>query len=219
MAFIDPQMMDDRNVQEVVDGALIALVHAVEAFLDNRAGPMCRAYAHTAIGLIMKYLPMVLRKRDRKQSLCAVVNGQVAAGCGFFASSPGICHALAAELEDATALPIGFFMAMLLPHLVGEAGTVRPERVGELLHPMVGPDIFALTAAEFKIHRCIALFWEFFDALNARMDLHIPTSLGDAGLTDEQVEDAQSRMRSNSADAHVTRIIDMAARGTAIMTD
>jgi hypothetical protein len=51
------------------------------------------------------------------------------------------------------------------------------------------------------------------------MVLHIPTSLGDAGLTDEQVEDAQSRMRSNSADAHVTRIIDMAARGTAIMTD
>ena len=83
VAFIDPAMMGDRNDPDVVNGALIALVHAVEAFLDDSAGPMCRAYAHTAIGLIMKYLPATLRKTERKKNLSAVVNGQVAAGCAF----------------------------------------------------------------------------------------------------------------------------------------
>ena len=213
VAFIDPAMMVERDDHDVVDGALIALVHAVEAFLDDSAGPMCRAYAHTAIGLIVKYLPAVLRKTDRKKNLCAVVNGQVAAGCAFFSSSPGICHVLATGLKEWTDLPRGFLMAILLPHMVAEAGFNQPERVGELLYPMVGADIFAVTAADFKTPRTIALFWEFFDALNTELVLKIPSSLGDAGLTDEQIERVQSRLASGPADDHVARILEGARHG------
>jgi alcohol dehydrogenase len=140
-------------------------------------GP-CVAHIHTAIGLIVKYLPGALRKTDRRKSLCAVVNGQVAAGCAFSSSSPGICHALAIGLKEWTDLPIGFLMAMLLPHLLNEAESVQPERVGELLYPMVGADIFAVTAADLKTPRSIAVLWEFFDAINTELAMKIPTITG-----------------------------------------
>ncbi|MCB2146230.1 MAG: iron-containing alcohol dehydrogenase [Deltaproteobacteria bacterium] len=216
-AFIDPAIMTDRDDRDVVDGALIGLVHAVEAFLDDSIGPMCRAYAHTAINLIVQFLPMALRRTDRKKSLCAVVNGQVAAGCAFFASSPRICHALATQLKESTDLPLGFIMALLLPHLVDEAGAVQPERVGELLYPMVGEDLFAMTAADLKTPRTIALFWEFFDAINAELDLKIPSTLGEAGLTDEQIERARAQVGSSPVDDHVRRIIDGARQGAALL--
>jgi alcohol dehydrogenase len=217
VAFIDPTMMGRPDNREVVDGALIALVHAVEAFLDHSAGPMCHAYAHTAIGLIVNHLPAVLRKTDRKKNLSAVVNGQVAAGCAFFSSSPGICHALGTGLKEWTDLPLGYLMAILLPHLVGEAGFVQPERVGQLLYPIVGADIFAVTADDLKTPRTIALLWEFFDALNSELPLKIPSSIGDAGLTDEQIKRVQSRLAGGSIDDHVARILEGAKHGANII--
>ncbi len=219
VAFIDPAMMEDRNDRDVVDGALIALVHAVEAFLDDTAGPMCRAYAHSAIGLIVNHLPAVLRKTDRKKNLCAAVNGQVAAGCAFFSSSPGVCHVLATGLKQGTDLPLGFLMAILLPHMLAEAGFNQPERVGELLYPMVGADIFAVTAADLKTPRTIALFWEFFDALNTELSLKIPSSIGDAELTDEQIKRIQSRLARGSIDDHVARILEGARHGVTAIDD
>jgi alcohol dehydrogenase len=217
VVFIDPAMLGNQDDHDVVDGALIALAHAVEAFLDDSTGPMCRAYAHTAIGLIVKYLPMALRKIDRGKSLCAVVNGQVAAGCAFSASSPGICHVLSTRLKESTDLPMGFLMSILLPHLVDEAGTVQPEHVGELLYPMVGADIFAVTAPDLKTPRTIALFWEFFDALNAELAFKIPTSLGGAGLTDEPINRILSHADRDPSEAHVARIIDKARQDATMM--
>jgi hypothetical protein len=116
-------------------------------------------------------------------------------------------------LKEGSDLPFGFLMAMLLPHLVGEAVFLEPERVGELLYPMVGADFFAVTAADLKTPRTIALFWEFFDALNAELSLKIPLSIGDAGLTDEQIKRVQSRLASGSIDDHVARILEGARHG------
>jgi alcohol dehydrogenase len=120
-------------------------------------------------------------------------------------------------LKESTDLPLGFIMALLLPHLVHEAGAVQPERVGEMLYPMMGADIFAMTAADLKTLRTIALFWEFFDAINAELDLKIPSTLGEAGLTDEQIKRAQSQVNGSLVGDHVARIIDGARQGAALL--
>lgn len=52
-AFIDPTMMSGYDDRAMVNGALIALCQAVEAYIDESAGPICHAYAHAAIGLIV----------------------------------------------------------------------------------------------------------------------------------------------------------------------
>ncbi|MFO7643098.1 MAG: iron-containing alcohol dehydrogenase [Desulfosarcina sp.] len=218
-AFIDPALMGVGADRDVVDGALTALAHAVEAFLDASAGPMCRAYAHTAIALVMHHLPRVLRKQDRKQSLCAVVNGQIAAGCAFFASSPGICHALATGLKAWTDLPPGFLMAILLPHLLEAVGALQVGPVGELLYPMVGTNIFAMTATTLKTPRTIALLWEFLDAINAEISFKVPISLDEAGLTAEQLRHAQDGLGRGALADTVSRIIAGARKGPVFMSD
>ena len=209
-AFIDPRMMKAGSDNALVEGALIGLAHAVEAFLDDTAAPMCRAYAHTAIALIITYLPAALRKVDRTTSRCAVVNGQVAAGCAFSAASPGTCHALGAGLQEHSDVSLGFLLAVLLPHLVEYAGSQSPEIAGDLLYPMVGEDIFAITAPDLKVSRAMALFWEFFDAVGAELNRMVPSSLVEAGLTDEQIQGVASRIAQGPDAVRVAHIIERA---------
>jgi alcohol dehydrogenase class IV len=137
----------------------------------------------------------------------------VAAGCAYFSASSGVCHTMALGLKEGSDLPLGFLMAMLLPHLVAEAGAVNPERVGTLLYPMAGTDTFALTATDFKSLRTIALLWEFFDAINSRLETKIPLSLGDAGLTEEQINRVRSGSGEGAVNDYLISIINGARRG------
>jgi alcohol dehydrogenase len=218
VAVIDPVMMDGGE-RAVVNGGLIGLVHAVEAFLDDTASPMAQAHAHTAISLITHYLPKALRKADRRTSLSGVVGGQVAAGCAFSTSSPGACHTLANHLMAYTDLPLGYLMAILLPYLLAEAGRVHPDHVGQLLHPIAGAEAFALTAADLKAPRVIALFWEFVDALNNELTLKIPSSLNNAGPTAEQLDQAQGSLTTDADDDFLVNIIKHARQGVAVADD
>jgi alcohol dehydrogenase len=218
VVFIDPVFMDG-NERELVNGALIGLVHAVEALLDTAFLPMRHAFAHTAIGLIMHHLPLALRKIEPRKNLCAVVNGQVAAGCAYHASSPGPCHTLAAHLGETNDLPAGLSMAIILPHLLSEAGAASPERVGRLLYPMAGQETSAMTADALRVPRVVALVWEFFDALNGELAVNIPTTLTDAGMTDKQIDDIRERVAGQSGDETLARIVDRARKGVAMIDD
>lgn len=193
VAFIDPVMMSD-NQRAVINGGLIGLAHAVEAFLDDAAGPLARAHAYTAISLMMHYLPMAIDGAEYPQSLSGVVCGQIVAGCAFSASSAGVCHTLANHLTAYTDLPNGYLMAILLPHLLAETGRVHPDQVGQLLYPMLGAQDFALTARTLQAPRVTALLWELYDALNQALTLRIPINLKKAGLTDDQLEEAHGEL-------------------------
>ncbi|BBO73388.1 alcohol dehydrogenase EutG [Desulfosarcina widdelii] len=209
-AFIDPAMMKRTDDRELAEGALIAMAQAVEAFLDESGSPMGRAYAHTAIGLIVQYLPMALRKNNRDRSVCAVVNGQVAAGCAFSGASANICHSLGARLANPPDLTLGFTLAALLPHLVGYVGTKSPDRGGELLYPLAGEETYAITATELKVSRVMALLWEFFEAVGVELDCTIPSSLVDAGLDTEQIETLLSQLADEPLAKCAAHIIDSA---------
>jgi alcohol dehydrogenase len=209
-AFIDPALMKRANDRELVEGALIALARAVEAFLDESGSPMGRAYAHTAIGLIVQYLPMALRKSNRDRSVCAVVNGQVAAGCAFSGASADICHSLGTRLASPPDLSLGFMLAALLPHLVGYVGTISPNRAGELLYPLDGGETYAITAADLKVSRAMALLWEFFEAVGLELDCAIPSSLVEAGVDTKQIETLLSQLADEPFAQCTAHIIDSA---------
>ncbi|GAB6907989.1 putative Alcohol dehydrogenase [Desulfosarcina cetonica] len=220
LVIIDPAMMPMQDERGLVNGALLALVHAVEAFCDDGVGPSCHAYAHAAIRLIMQNLLTGLRSSSqRNQHRLAVVNGQVAAGSAFFAAGAGICHGLASRLKETTELPTGFLMAVLLPHLIEVAADVYTGRVGALLYSMAGSDSYAVTHDDLKVPRVIALVWEFFEALNAELDDPIPASLADAGITREQIDRVLSRYDGLAVEDAVKRIIDGALKGIPVMAE
>ena len=197
VAFIDPVMMAGSQ-RIVLNGGLIGLAHAMEAFLDDAAGPLARAHAYTAVSLMMHYLPMAISGAEYPQSLVGVVCGQIIAGCAFSASTPGICHTLANHLMACTDLPRGYLMAIVLPHLLAETGREHPDSVGQLLYPMVGAQDFALTARTLQAPRVIALLCELYDALNKDLTFGIPTTLKKAGLSDDQLKEVRGQLIKDS---------------------
>ena len=207
--FIDPLMMDGDE-PSVLNGGLIGLVNAVEAFLDATAGPLVRAHAHTAISLMMHYLPMVIGRADYRESLSGVVCGQMIAGCAFSTSSPGVCHTLANHLTTSTDLPLGYLMAILLPYLLAEISREHPHRVGGLLYPMAGEEDFALTAKDLQAPRAISLLLEFYEALNRALIHKIPTALKHAGLADERIRQVQDSLRTEYDDQFLVNILTQA---------
>ncbi|WP_419663780.1 iron-containing alcohol dehydrogenase [Desulfosarcina variabilis] len=209
VAFIDPVMMEGRQ-RDVVNGGLIGLAHAVEAFLDDAAGPLARAHAHTAISLMMHYLPMAVGGDEYPQSLSGVVCGQIVAGCAFSAASPGVCHTLANHLAAYTELPKGYLMALFLPYRLAETSRQDADQVGQLLYPMVGAQDFALTARTLQAPRAIAILWELYDALNQTLTVRIPIRLKKAGLTDDQLKKAQGQLMTASAENALVNIFSRA---------
>ncbi|BBO80009.1 alcohol dehydrogenase EutG [Desulfosarcina ovata subsp. sediminis] len=221
VVFIDPEMMHLSDERAIVNAALVALVHAVEAFLEDSIGPPGHAYAIAAIGLIMENLPAVLHSHgaERRRCLQAVVNGQVAAGIAFYAAEPGICHGLSLRLKAATPLPEGFLMATLLPHLLEIAASVKPQVVGRLLDPIAGSEVHALTADELKAARATARIWEFFESLNAEMALPVPTSLADAGISEAQLNRILSTDSAALQDDAVKQMVARAQKGICLVDD
>jgi alcohol dehydrogenase len=209
VAFIDPVMMAGSQCA-VVNGGLIGLVHAMEAFLDGGAGPLVRAHAHTAVSLMTHYLPMAVGGAEYPLSIVGVVCGQIIAGCAFSVSTPGVCHTLANHLATQSDLPKGYLMAILLPHLLAETGRFQPDSVGQLLYPMVGAQDFALTARTLQTPRVIALLWELYDALNQALTFRIPTTLKKAGLSEDQLEDVRGQLINDSDDNMLVNVFSLA---------
>lgn len=189
LAVIDPVMMDGDADGDLVAGGMIGFVHAVEAYLDERSAPVAKAYGHAAIDLIARHLPDALdgERRTRRRCRAAVVNGQIAAACAFPAAAPGLCHRVAHSLNGDGSLPVGMLMATLLPHFVEVAGDIAPDLVGGLLTPLARPEIQACIADDLRVPRIIAFLWEWFHAINARLEAPIPRSLEDAGIDEKRI--------------------------------
>ena len=209
VAFIDPVMMAGSQ-RAVANGGLIGLVHAMEAFLDDAAGPLVRAHAYAAVSLMMHYLPMAVGGAEYPLSLVGVVCGQIIAGCAFSTSTPGICHTLANHLEAQSDLPKGYLMAIMLPHLLAETGREHPDSVGQLLYPMVGAQDFAFTARTLQTPRVITLLWELYNALNQALTVRIPITLKKAGLSDDQLKDVHGQLVKDSADNMLVNVFNLA---------
>jgi alcohol dehydrogenase len=218
VAVIDPEMMAGTTKRDIVSGAMIGLVQAIERFLDERSGPFARAYAHTAISLIFENLPAALEAgKYRDSRLTALVNGQIVAGCTFDAAAPGLCHHIAHRLIGDSEADVGILMAILLPHLVNVAGGVSPEVVGPLLYPLAGPDVYAQMAETLKIPRIIAMLVEFFHAINGLLSDPIPLALNDSGLPVMQIDTVRQKAGAGGENP-VVCIIDSALKGMAHLT-
>ena len=215
LATIDPVMMEDEANDDAIEGALIGLTHAIEAFLDEDAGPPARAYAHAAIDSIVQYLPQALENRERKRSLAVVVGGQVVAGCAFSATAPGGCHRAAKRINETSDLPFGIRLAMLLPHLLTVFGDHSPDAVGRLLYPLAGPETYGLIDPGLRVPNSISIIEAFLHTLNAYLAVPIPLSFREMGLATTEI-DAIVQIAKNADDDLVARIIDCAVKGITI---
>lgn len=142
--------------------AMDALTHAVEACFCLSRNPVSDAFAFEAIRMICNNLLPVMENPSDKEGRLALATAATMAGMAFSNSMVGVVHAVGHSVGSVCHVPHGTCMAILLPYGMEYNLHKAESRIGELLLPMAGPDIYARTPVADRPAKAI----EFIRQLN-----------------------------------------------------
>jgi alcohol dehydrogenase len=160
-----------------------ALTHAVEAFTCLAANPISDAYASAAIRKISENLLKVMDHPADADSRLELAQASTMAGIAFSNSMVGMVHSLGHSLGAICHLPHGLCMNLFLPYVLEYNQSVSGERIGELLLPLAGADVYANTPRDQRAARAITTIRALRDELYARCKL--PRTLKEIGKVEE----------------------------------
>lgn len=178
-AVLDPRMTLTLPPAITAATAMDALTHAIEAYTGLAANPMSDAYATAAIQKISRHLLAVLDHPQDAQGRLELAQASTMAGIAFSNSMVGMVHALGHSLGAVCHLPHGVCMSVLLPYVLEYNSVVAGERIGELLLPLGGPEVYAATPQPLRAARTIQLVRLLRDNLHQRCQL--PRTLQETG--------------------------------------
>jgi len=163
-----------------------ALTHAMEAYIGIQQNPMSDAYALQAITLIGRYLREVTANPQDKNGRLALANASTMAGTAFSNSMVGCVHSMGHATGAVAHVPHGIVMSVFLPHGLRLNLPKVAERLGEMLLPLAGAEVFAATPLEQRAQKTIA------EVERLKQDLFnlsgLPRNLKEAGVKREQFE-------------------------------
>lgn len=180
VAFLDPAMLTTLPPHVVAHSGMDALTHAVEGVTSPLSTPFTNAFNLHAIRLISENLRAAVANSG---DMAAIGNMQAAAciaGVGFAHSRLGIVHAMAHPVGAYHHLPHGLSNALLLPHCLDF------NRIGcEPQLAIVAREFDATFLGQTEREAALAAIAAIRDL---EADIGIPTSMGDAGVTDEHFD-------------------------------
>lgn len=193
IAVIDPRICIAEDMMTTTASSLVALTHSVEAYVSPGKSPLTDCYAFPAIRFIMENLLNVIKNPRDKKGCLALVNAHSMAGCAFSNIEAGVTHKLGRLIGNASHVPHGICMGILLPHalelqLSGDGG-----HIGDLLLPLAGFDVYAQTPEEQRAQKAISIMGDFLRGLFTASGGAIATSLRDAEISEEIVEDIRKK--------------------------
>lgn len=163
--------------------ALDALTHAVEAFTCLAHNPISDAYATGAIRKISENLLKVMDNPTDADGRLELAQASTMGGIAFSNSMVGLVHALGHSAGAVCHLPHGLVMSLFLPYVLEYNRDVNGDRIGELLLPLAGADVYATTPREQRAARAIAHIRWMRDELYNRCKL--PRTLQETGKVQE----------------------------------
>ncbi|MDE2372111.1 MAG: iron-containing alcohol dehydrogenase [Burkholderiales bacterium] len=179
LAVLDPRMTLTLPPRVTAMTAMDALTHAVEACTGLAANPISDAYATAAIRKIGAHLIAVMDQPNDALGRLELMLASTMAGIAFSNSMVGMVHALGHALGALCHLPHGLCMGLLLPYVLEYNLPQRAERIGELLLPLAGAEVYAATPPAQRAARTIGGIRELRDALHRRCGL--PRTLLETG--------------------------------------
>ena len=165
-----------------------AMTHAVEAYTCMAANPISDAYATAAITRISGNLLTALDRPDDADARLELAQASTMAGIAFSNSMVGLVHALGHSLGAVCHLPHGLCMNLFLPYALEYNRAINGARIGELLLPLAGAEVYAATPAEQRTDRVIDTIRSLRDALHERAGL--PRTLQETGSVQRDQLDA-----------------------------
>lgn len=191
-AILDPRMTQTLPQHLTAMTAMDAMTHAVEAYTCLAANPMSDAYATAAIKKISENLFAVLDNPNDSDARLELAQASTMAGIAFSNSMVGLIHSLGHALGAVAHLPHGLCMNLFLPYVLEYNKEVNGNRLGELLLPLAGADIYAQTPATARADKTINTILAIRDQLHALTKL--PRSLSETGkVSKAQLDDVAEK--------------------------
>ena len=160
-----------------------AMTHSVEAFTCMAKNPLSDAYASAAIKKVSANLPKVMKKPDDAEARLEMAQASTMAGIAFSNSMVGLVHALGHSLGAICHLPHGLCMNLFLPYVLEYNLESIREPLSELLLPLAGPDVYAMTPKSQRAEESIATIRKMRDDLYRNCKL--PRTLQETGKVDK----------------------------------
>lgn len=182
-AVLDPRMTLTLPPHITAMTAMDAMTHAVEAFTCLAANPISDAYAVGAIRKISENLLKVMDNPADADGRLELAQASTMAGIAFSNSMVGLVHSLGHSLGAVCHLPHGLCMSLFLPYVLEYNQDVNGERIGELLLPLAGADVYATTPRDKRAKKAIATIRTLRDELYSRCKL--PRTLKETGKVQE----------------------------------
>lgn len=191
-AILDPRMTQTLPPHLTAMTAMDAMTHAVEAYTCLAANPLSDAYASAAIKKISENLFKVLDNPSEPQGRLELAQASTMAGIAFSNSMVGLVHSLGHALGAVAHLPHGLCMNLFLPYVLEYNKEVNGNKIGELLLPLAGADIYAQTPANQRADKAIATILTMRDRLFSLTKL--PRNLRETGkVTEAQLDDVAEK--------------------------
>lgn len=188
VAILDPVLTVSLPAQLTAATGFDALTHNVEAYCAKGDHPMADAIALEGIELIANNLPLVYEDGKKLEARGAMLKASMM-GAVAFQKGLGACHALAHPLGAQLGMHHGLANALCLPAVLDfnrTAVTMRIARIARILG-VKGKDVETL-AFECSGH-----------VRSLRRQLGLPSGLGEAGVSEEQLPELASLAQSDAA--------------------
>ncbi len=179
VAVIDPRMTAHETPTQLALAAMNTLAQAVEAYTCLGCNPMSDAYATTAIHKISGNLLAAIDSPNRTEIRVALAEASVMAAIASSNSHVGMVHALACSIGAECNLPHSMCVSILLPYVLEYNRSVKGNRIGDLLLPLAGPEVYAATPQSRRASRAIQVIILLRDNLFQRCQ--IPRTLQETG--------------------------------------
>lgn len=185
VAFVDTRLTETLPPRLIASSAMDALCHCIEAYSGVQKNYLSDSFATTAIRLIVKNLPIVLKKPNDTARL-ELALASTLAGIAFSNSMVGIVHAIGHACGGEASIPHGNAMTILLPTCMEYNLPECSEDYSELLLYLAGPEIYASTPATKRAQKSIEFIKEFLESLNEMCGL--PLRLSDYKVDTESFD-------------------------------
>jgi acetaldehyde dehydrogenase / alcohol dehydrogenase len=188
-AIVDPLLTISMPPAVTADTGIDALTHALEATVSIFSSPYSQAFATQAAALIFEALPRAYDDGGDLEARTMMANAATLAGLAFSNAFVGVNHALAHAVGARFGLPHGRANGIFLPHVL-RYNTAVPSKfmpapgyssyVAPVKYAQLGRVIFDGRTDEESRRR-------LFTAVEDLLDhLHMPRTLKDAGLAEEE---------------------------------
>lgn len=198
LVIVDPAVICSEKPLKVTASAMRAMTCAIESCIGPSKNHLTEAFAHVAIRFVFQNLLNALKKEDWKKARQALLMAETISECAFSNAKPGMAYTLGTEISQHCMVPEGLCMGILLPHVLDYVSATEGSFVSDLLLPLAGRDLFAITAEGLRGPKVVSMLREFYYLVYQAANREIPGTLEDTGLPKEKLKDIAQNVHKNS---------------------